>query len=288
MSRSRPLFGLRQHRRQIAELEAEGKNLWADELYDTARIKLVHAVGGFVGNADFMFDDKIAEVAKLVSSQAGIISLSHAYDFRSKSSTEEILQAILHSRCEKAIDFSIIEAIWDIVPHYPGNPEISPRTRYTEEIRTVFEDCRISYDFVEGNIIPRSEQIMHSEIIVPTLTLLSGRSNFVEAEQRYIQAIRSLGEGRFDDSITDASAALEAVFDALKCSGNVLDKRFRVAQQNGLLAAHDKKLVDWISADRVAKGDPHTGDGQTTRDDAWLLIYVIGAVILRLASSERR
>ena len=290
MRRDRPLFALRKHRRQVEELEEEGKNLWTDELKETTRIKLVHAVGSLVRDAGYYFDEKMAEVANLVCSQAGLISLSHSYNLRTSSSAEEIGNAILTQRCEEEIVFSILEAIWDIAPYYPDNLQISPRVKYTEEIRTILEDCRISYDFVEGNIVPRGEQEMHVEVVVPAITLLSCRSGLEDAERNYMEALTSIREQRFDDAVTNAASAVEATLRILDCGDTQtpLAKRGAIAIEKNLLAPHDRGLLGWITATRGSEGDAHGQGSHTARADAWLVVHVAGALILRLADGPNR
>ena len=56
----------------------------------------------------------------------------------------------------------------------------------------------------------------------------------------------------------------------------------------GLLAKHDKPLEGWLIADRGNLGSAHPGDGNAGREDAWLTVHVVGAVILRLARGRAR
>lgn len=58
------------------------------------------------------------------------------------------------------------------------------------------------------------------------------------------------------------------------------------ALRKGLLAPHDKKLADWVSADRTTTGDAHR-HSEATESDAWLTVHVVGALIVRLADSGR-
>jgi hypothetical protein len=46
-------------------------------------------------------------------------------------------------------------------------------------------------------------------------------------------------------------------------------------------AAEFQKLVDWVSASRSDRGDAHSASN-ATRPDAWLVVHVVGALILRL------
>lgn len=71
------------------------------------------------------------------------------------------------------------------------------------------------------------------------------------------------------------------------CKGNALGPLADDARKRGLLAPYDRKIIDWVSADRSDKGDAHNAT-PASRDDAWLAVHVVGALILRLAGDANR
>lgn len=285
---SRSYFGLRKKRGYQTELEAAGKNLWTDRLSPVVRVQFTHIIKNSV--EQHYLNDQISDVERHVSFQFGFISLSHAFGFRTLSSLEQVLNAILYEECEEDVVFSLLEAVWDIVPHYPGGHVPNPRGIYSHDLRVVLEDARVSYDFVEGNIVPRGEQEMHVEVVVPTITLLSGRPSFEDAERNYMDALTSIRQGRFDDAVTNAAAAVEATLRILGCGDarTAFAKRGAVAIERNLLAPHDKGLLGWITATRGLEGDAHGQGSHTTRADAWLVVHVAGALILRLVDGPNR
>ena len=84
------------------------------------------------------------------------------------------------------------------------------------------------------------------------------------------------------------AGALEATLGTLGYQGNTLGKRLSRAIGAGVLTQYDKKIADWLSSDRVAKGDSHPEGLRTRRADAWLSVHVTGALILCLAEGEDR
>jgi hypothetical protein len=48
-----------------------------------------------------------------------------------------------------------------------------------------------------------------------------------------------------------------------------------------------EKAMHWVAADRSEMGDAHHAT-QATREDAWLIVHVVGAVMVRLASGQQR
>jgi hypothetical protein len=47
-----------------------------------------------------------------------------------------------------------------------------------------------------------------------------------------------------------------------------------------------EKIIDWVESDRSEKGDAHNAR-PATREDAWLTVHIVGAVILRLTGEPR-
>ena len=81
---------------------------------------------------------------------------------------------------------------------------------------------------------------------------------------------------------------------AVGCEGNQLGDLIKSARTRGLIAAHDSPLLDviekalnWVAADRSQTGDSHHAS-HASRDDAWLIVHIVGAFIVRLAAGEPR
>jgi hypothetical protein len=88
--------------------------------------------------------------------------------------------------------------------------------------------------------------------------------------------------------------ALQETLTALGCSGNSLGPLISGARKRGLLAPHDAKfdqaisnIMEWVSSDRSQSGEAHHVS-DATYEDAWLIVHVVGAHILRLASGPPR
>lgn len=113
-------------------------------------------------------------------------------------------------------------------------------------------------------------------------------------EKAYRAALEEIHNGKPDDAITDAGTALQETLELLGCEGNSLGPLIKSARNRGLLGPHDTPLLEslvsvmnWVSADRSTKGDAHNTD-DVSRDDAWLTVHVVGAVILRLLRGGAR
>jgi hypothetical protein len=157
----------------------------------------------------------------------------------------------------------------------------------------ILREHRVSFDFINGVIVPLESMELHSEVVEPALRLLQGSADWVKVEQAYRKALEELHTGTADDAITDAATALQEALDLYGCSGNTVSKKVKSAQTKGILAPHDDKLAaalrsigEWVEADRSTLGDAHSA-GDVDRDDGWLIVHIVGALILRLSKGPR-
>ena len=65
------------------------------------------------------------------------------------------------------------------------------------------------------------------------------------------------------------------------------------AKNKGLLKGNDTpltdavcKTVDWVAAKRN-QGEAHKGDPDINMSDAWMMVHVVGALIIRLAEQDK-
>jgi hypothetical protein len=139
-------------------------------------------------------------------------------------------------------------------------------------------------------MIPFSSRELHVSVVQPVLQLLAAPKRFDAVEKSYQDALEELARGKPDDAITDAAAALENMLRTLGCQGNSLGPLIKSAKTKGVLAHHDGNLVsplmNWVSADRSETGDAH-GKQVASVADAWLIVHVVGALLLRISQSPR-
>ena len=159
-------------------------------------------------------------------------------------------------------------------------------------VNRTFNEHRIAFRLVEDSVIPLASDELHVEIVEPTLRLLVD-SRFADAHESYLKSLKEISSGDPADAITDAGTALQSALAALGVSGNSLGAQLKDAKK-GLLAPHDQnladgiaKFIDWASADRSETGDAHKPTDPAL-SDAWLMVHVVGALILRLADPVPR
>ena len=292
MELNNPLFGLREYRRTRASREASREIHWSDYLEQVVQNKLLYAIieleqahGNAYDHSGQLCDfaGVINRTVRIVCAQHGILHLP-GHEYRS-SPRDELISTIVSNGVDRDIVFSLIEGIWlttQTFKYRPVRAGLDPRNQFAENIRVILEDHRVAFDFIGGQFISRGDQALHKNVIVPALTLLSGRASFETPERRFAEALASIKDGRFDDAITDACGSLEATLGELGCDGNTLGKKFHHAINLGIATQYDKKIVDWLSSERVSKGDAHPDGPKATRADAWLSIHIAGALIVCL------
>lgn len=164
---------------------------------------------------------------------------------------------------------------------------------FVEAANEIFAQERVGWELIDGLMVEIHSKELHEAAIEPALRLLHNRE-FAKADRAYRDALDELAHGKGADAITDAGTALQEILTALGCDGNQLGDLIRSAKNKGLIAGHDtpvfdaiEKTLHWVAADRSQSGDPHHVS-EATREDAWLIVHVVGAFIVRLASGEKR
>ena len=140
--------------------------------------------------------------------------------------------------------------------------------------------------------MPVQSHEMHSAIVAPTLYLLHSQRRFEPAETAYQKALNELRNRDPGDAITDAGTALQEALTALGCPGKTIGECLKSAKKSGLVAGTDtplteaiRKTVDWVAAKRN-EGEAHRADTDINMSDAWMVVHVVGALIIRLTESE--
>lgn len=292
------LYERRRRREETRRAESQGKSFWTDRLDENVRAKLYQAVDAFLTPLKRVELDLARIVRARVLLDVGLIELSDnplALDDRS-----DLLNGILHQ--DRNVVLTVIEAITTISDWTKQDPlakiefDLEDKAiaaigvlaeRFAKRTKNIFHEHRISFDLIDGLVVPIESIELHVSIVEPTLTLLANRSGFDNAEVAYWKALEEIHQGTPDDAITDASTALQETLLALGCSGNSLGPLAKSAESTGVITGYDRKLIDWVSADRSNKGDTHSV-GPTSAEDAWLVVHVVGALILRLARGPLR
>jgi hypothetical protein len=164
---------------------------------------------------------------------------------------------------------------------------------FVDRVNAIFRSHRVSYKLVQEQIIPLMSEELHAEVVEPVLYLLHGRPDLDAAQTAYRNALREISDDKADDAVTDAGTALQETLEALGCDGQSLGQLVTSAKRKGLLGSHDERMTDgielvlkWAAKERNEGEAHHAVHAELS--DAWLMVHVVGALIVRLADDTPR
>lgn len=259
--------------REVEEREAAGESLWTDQIPRPALVKIGHYWESLTPS-HAIAQRVESHMSSTFARNGHRVSALHPEDFEDLTDTDVILNHI--------------EALGAALIHVGLRA-----SHYHQMVNTVFNEHRVAFRLVEGEVVPLSSDELHVEVIEPTLRLLID-SRFADAHAAYMKALKEISGNDPADAITDAGTALQSTLTALGVGGNSIGAQLKEAKKTGLLAKHDQaladgigKFIDWASADRSETGDAHK-HSDATLSDAWLMVHIVGALILRLADATPR
>lgn len=178
-----------------------------------------------------------------------------------------------------------------------GNvPDLEPEYDHDAFIEVVNDrllHARVIWLFEDGRFQERGNYLLHSEVLRPATILLGDDPAFGTASSAFQSALTRLSKGEMDVALTQAATSLQEFFRALGVEGNSVSDQLNGAQRQKVISPADwsllKPLVGWVNADRSDRGNAHRHrEGDVTKADAWLMMHVVGALMVRLSNREPR
>lgn len=159
---------------------------------------------------------------------------------------------------------------------------------FRDAVNDIFMERRVNFTFVDRSLLPRGEEPLHEEIMLPVSVVISGDSRFEGAEKAYGEALSHLAGHRFGASVTSAGSAVQEALRATGAKGATLGNLTKSAISMDILRARDAKVVElieglsgWLNAERAATGNAHWASN-ADKADARLAVHLSGAFILRI------
>jgi hypothetical protein len=266
------LHVVRKRQKLLAEREAAGENLWTTTILPSVAVRI--SVGWLELMNREAFEIYAQEAFRQVVRETGFDVTRHV---AGASAGDKYTNAL-----------TLTEYAPSLIEAFIGGMRRNGWTTAEFEIvlNSIFAQERVAFEFIGDEIVEFESKEQHAAVVAPVLRLLSGRAGWEQVEAAYQKALKEIGQDP-SDAITDAGTALQEAFGVLGCRGKALGPLMDDARRRGLLAPYDAKIVDWVSADRSGKGDAHNA-GRAARDDAWLAVHVVGALILRLGAGTAR
>jgi hypothetical protein len=264
----------------LAEAEAAGESFWTASFDEAIRNRLFHLFKD-ASRSESYFWDCAESAQKLILREEGLLVL---VDGRRGAGTDFIL---FLRQCPDAMMPTVIEAFVEACSRNVNTHR--HKNTLVKAINGLLREHRISYEIVDDQIVEFSSRELHTSIVAPTLNLVSNSERWSKVESAYRDALKEISASNPADAITDAGTALQQTLELLGCEGNSLGPLIKSARKKGLITNHDAPMVEaiervmhWASANRSERGDAHTASNASIAD-AWLMVHVVGAVILRLS-----
>lgn len=273
------LYSERKRLKALAVAEASGQSFWTEEIPVAARTKfayLVDACSGLVNDYNFDLHDVIT---RRVCVELGV--KMRTVDFNSLSQMEE---------ADRLLTF--VEAAYLAIKD-SRRSDIAPE--FAEEVNRIFNAHRVAYKLVaeSSRVIELDSLELHNAVVGPVIKLLYGEPKLDRAQAAYMAALNQISHHEAANAITDAGTALQETFKALGVKGTQLGDQVRSVRTSGQLPGRDAPMLDavikameWVASERNQNGDAHSVT-EATLDDAWLIVHVVGALIVRLAGTPR-
>lgn len=179
-----------------------------DDFPDAFRVQVAYIWGRINSNSSVY--DKIslrefwASVHDTLAEEYGVAILGKGRDAEERCLV--FLQNATASEVLDIIDFSfrvIADGFRDFVAE-----------KAIDDLNHRFQEHRIGYEFLEGEIIRKDSQYLHEEAVKPALTVLNG-PGFEGPQLEFFEAHAHLRAGEYQDAIVDAGKAFESTMKAI-------------------------------------------------------------------------
>lgn len=255
------------------------------------------------------FDGLLDEVGKRLFKEYGRLRAS-GYE-AARRSNNPVIEHFFCCRDEEALDF--IEACFQPFLYNGGQRgvdeinaifrehgvayELSPYVRHEVEKETsLFGRMRPGkvFEIEYPRIIPRADHLVHTDIVEPTLKLLTN-SKLRVANAEMLKAHGALRLGELEDGITLCGSAFESVLKTIcdikrwpyDANRDTIAKLVGICRDNGLFPAFYAPIFDSVGTIRNKLGDAH-GRGPTqqhvvTQEQAEHMLHATASHVLLLA-----
>ena len=198
-----------------------------DVLPPKVRVQIVHLWNGSIGNYYAGYDGPKPSVVydgivDLLRREFGVFQL---YPKRSSHNQDDLSQWFLEEtdidKCLDAIELSfgiIDEYVRDNRYHFSGLVTISPDQAILELNARLLESS-IGYQYERGEIVKLDSLLIHKEVMIPALTLLS-ESEFQGANSEFREAHRLYRSGDYELCLTECCKSFESVIKIIAAKRN--------------------------------------------------------------------
>ena len=203
-----------------------------EELPHHLKVQIVHIIKDTYGRDTYdiygnensgLSDKAYGFINKTLCKEYGLFSLHKDY----KDNAEAVLNFFLSSN-EIEQNLDVIEICFRIIQNYVTENYDNYKHKTTssqspddaiEELNHRFKESAVGYQFESGKIIRVDSQIIHSEVVKPTLYLLKSKKIYQGANIEFLQAHEYYRHQRYKECLVDCLKSFESLMKAI-CEKN--------------------------------------------------------------------
>jgi hypothetical protein len=279
-----------------------------DELPQPLKVQIVHIWQNLVPRfAAFWMngtDSFYRLAANHIYQEFGVFRLTN----NARNATEDVCNYFLQERdvgkCLTVIElifFTFVEVVK--ADSYVNAGMMDDIRRAANELNGRLKEHSVGYEFVEGKIIRIDSGFIHTETVVPAMTLLQD-STFSGANQEFLKAHEHFQHRRFPEAMNECLKAFESTMKAIchkhgwqYSQSDTANKLMTVCGDNGLFPPYMRNSLSGLRSalevvatvrNKLSGHGQGVQEVQITEETAAFMIHSTAANILYLASLEKR
>jgi hypothetical protein len=290
------------------------------EALRTQVIHIWHDVIGLPGvnPPKFMFVEQVREVYQTMTQtlrrEYGLVKLFNANAinpndqeyalldleswFRREENTERVLDAI-------ELSFKVIEGYCSKRGYLNRSNAETVASDAVEELNIRFKEHGLGYQFNSSEIIRVDSEVIHSEAVIPALTVLRG-PEYANAQEEFLRAFEHFRHGNKQEALVECCKCFESTMKVIcnkrgwaAAAGATSSELIRICFDNGLIPSYWQNhfnglrsiLESGIPTPRNRRAGHGAGSGPAPDIPDELVSYVLhmtASTVLFLAESEKR
>ena len=193
-----------------------------ENIPDQLKVQIIHIIRDALGkNKPYGHKDLVPEVYKIIHKtlcrEYGVFELKENCNDDERAVIDYFLQC---KDYEKVLD--IVELFFCFIDINVRTPQYQSRAylkskpdEAIDKLNARFKEHVVGYQFESGQLIKIDSQFLHSDAVIPTLTILGKEKRFEGANEEFLKAHEHYRHGRYKECLVDALKAFESVMKAI-------------------------------------------------------------------------
>ncbi len=195
-----------------------------DKIPHALKVQIVHIWKDSLGNENEYYNRKKVSstyeaITETLCREYGVFQLQ-GKDYERRDYMSELINFFLNETdCDKAID--VIELSFRAMDNVSRSYNYRLTDSYNEiadeainELNSRFKEHGIGYQYEEGEILRVDSQLLHQEVIKPTLKLLNSKY-YTGAQQEFLNAYEHYRHNKHKEALNDALKSFENSGDSI-------------------------------------------------------------------------